>query len=78
MLNTDYQPGESYAYPLIIKKLLNTPLINSPRREIVYSDQRRYTYQTLNERIWLHRHILSSTRTGSSAPASRRSWYASK
>ena len=51
MPNTDYQPGESYAYPLIIKKLLNTPLIYSPQREIVYSDQLRYDYRTLNERI---------------------------
>ncbi|MEJ2100459.1 MAG: fatty acid--CoA ligase [Desulfobacterales bacterium] len=46
-----YQPGESYAYPLIIKKLLNTPLIYSPDREIVYDDKNRYTYQTLSERI---------------------------
>jgi fatty-acyl-CoA synthase len=46
-----YQPGEFYAYPLIIKKLLNTPLIYSPEREIVYSDKSRYTYRTLNDRI---------------------------
>jgi len=51
MPKTDFQPGESYTYPLIIKKLLNTPLIYSPQREIVYSDQRRYNYRTLNERI---------------------------
>ena len=54
MPKTDFQPGESYAYPLIIKKLLNTPLIYSPQREIVYSDQLRYNYRTLNKRI--HRH----------------------
>ncbi len=46
-----YQPGENYQYPLIIKKLLQTPLINSPDREIVYSDRHRYTYIDLNERI---------------------------
>ena len=46
-----YQPGESYNYPLIIKKLLNDPLIKSPRREIVYGDTHRYTYQDLNRRI---------------------------
>jgi len=46
-----YQPGESYQYPLIIKKLLKTPLIYSPDREIVYRDNSRYTYRTLNERI---------------------------
>jgi fatty-acyl-CoA synthase len=46
-----YQPGENYQYPLIIKKLLHTPLMNSPDREIVYSDKHRYTYIDLNERI---------------------------
>ena len=51
MPKTDYQPGESYAYPLIIKKLLNTPLIYSPQREIVYSNKLRYNYRTLKERI---------------------------
>jgi len=46
-----YQPGENYQYPLIIKKLLNTPLINSPNREIVYSESHRYTYKDLHARI---------------------------
>ena len=51
MVEKTYQPGECYHYPLIIKKLLNTPLIYSPDREIVYDDKDRYTYRTLNERI---------------------------
>jgi fatty-acyl-CoA synthase len=51
MTNKTYQPGEIYHYPLIIKKLLNTPLIYSPDQEIVYNDRNRYTYRTLNERI---------------------------
>ena len=51
MVEKTYQPGECYHYPLIIKKLLNTPLIYSPDREIVYDDKGRYTYRTLNERI---------------------------
>ncbi len=46
-----YQDGEFYNYPLIIKKLLNTPLIYSPDQEIVYRDKLRYTYRDLNERI---------------------------
>jgi len=46
-----YQLGENYQYPLIIKKLLNTPLIYSPDQEIVYRDKTRYTYKTLAERI---------------------------
>ena len=46
-----FQPGEHYEYPLIIKKLLNTPLIYSPDQEIVYRDKLRYTYRDLNERV---------------------------
>ncbi len=51
MAEKTYHPGENYNYPLIIKKLLNTPLIYSPDQEIVYDDKLRYTYRTLNERI---------------------------
>lgn len=46
-----YRPGENYSYQLTIKKLLNTPLIYSPDREIVYRDRFRGTYRILNERI---------------------------
>ncbi len=46
-----YTPGEFYDYPLIIKKLLNTALIQAPDQEIVYRDKMRYTYRDLNERI---------------------------
>ena len=46
-----YQRGESYSYPLIIKKLLITPIIYSPDKEIVYRDKVRFTYGTLYERI---------------------------
>jgi fatty-acyl-CoA synthase len=46
-----YKPGENYKYPLIIKKLLNTPLTYSPNKEIVYRDRVRLTYRTLYERI---------------------------
>ena len=46
-----FQPGEHYEYPLIIKKLLNTPLIYAPDQEIVYRDKLRYTYRDLNQRI---------------------------
>ncbi len=49
MKNKNYQIGENYKYPLIIKKLLNTPLIYSPDQEIVYRDKTRYTCRTLNE-----------------------------
>ena len=51
MSEKTYQLGEFYHYPLIIKKLLNMPLIYSSDQEIVYRDQLRYTYRDLNERI---------------------------
>jgi len=51
MTDKSYAPGEHYAYPLILKKLLNTPLIYAPEKEIVYSDRGRYTYKDLNDRI---------------------------
>ena len=50
MAEKTYQPGENYNYPLIIKKLLDTPRSYSPEREIVYDDKNRYTYQALSER----------------------------
>ena len=40
-----------YAYPLLIKQLLHTPLANAPEQEIVYRDISRYSYRTLRERI---------------------------
>lgn len=46
-----YQPGEPYDYPLILKKLLNTPLVYSPEQEIVYRDQVRFTYRDFRQRI---------------------------
>ena len=41
----------AYTYPLLIKNLLNCPLVSCPDQEIVYRDQLRYTYRTLHERI---------------------------
>lgn len=51
MTEKPFEPGECYEYPLIIKKILNTPLIYSPEREIVYRDRVRYTYRDLYGRI---------------------------
>ncbi len=41
----------AYAYPLLIKNLLNTPLIYSPDQEIIYRDVHRYTYRTFGQRV---------------------------
>lgn len=41
----------AYAYPLLIKQLLHTPLATAPDQEITYQGRLRYSYRTLNERI---------------------------
>ncbi|OQY16477.1 MAG: long-chain fatty acid--CoA ligase, partial [Desulfobacteraceae bacterium 4572_35.1] len=41
----------AYTYPLLIKNLLNCPIVNCPEQEIVYRDQQRYNYTKLHERI---------------------------
>jgi fatty-acyl-CoA synthase len=46
------QPTSSaYAYPLLIKQLLHTPLAVAPDQEITYQGKLRYSYRTLRERI---------------------------
>jgi fatty-acyl-CoA synthase len=46
-----YAPGECYDYQLLIKHILETPLIYAPDQEIIYRDRVRLTYRSLNERI---------------------------
>ncbi|MGB7322379.1 MAG: fatty acid--CoA ligase [Albidovulum sp.] len=41
----------AYAYPLLIKQLLHTPLANAPEQEIIHADVCRYTYRELSARI---------------------------
>lgn len=43
--------ASAYAYPLLIKQLLHTPLAVAPRREIVYRDRVRHDYRTFRARI---------------------------
>jgi fatty-acyl-CoA synthase len=43
--------SSAYAYPLLIKQLLHTPLTQSPQQEIVYRDLQRLTYAELRGRI---------------------------
>ncbi|MGM0788436.1 MAG: AMP-binding protein, partial [Thermodesulfobacteriota bacterium] len=41
----------AYSYQLLIKHILETPLIYAPDQEIIYRDLHRYTYRDLNRRI---------------------------
>ena len=43
--------GHHYEYPLIIKKLLSTPMRYAKNQEIIYRDSTRFTYSTFFERI---------------------------
>ena len=49
----------AYAYPLLIKQLLHTPLATSRKQEIVYCDKLRYTYEEFSRRINRLGHALS-------------------
>lgn len=41
----------AYAYPLLIKQLLHTPLATAPEQQITYQGKLRYSYRTLRQRI---------------------------
>jgi len=43
--------ASAYTYPLLIKNLLDCPVVDNPDQQIVYRDQLRYDYRTLRERI---------------------------
>ena len=43
--------ASAYAYPLLIKQLLHTPLATAADQEIVYRDSHRQTYRDLAARI---------------------------
>ncbi len=52
MSSNPAQPAASaYAYPLLIRHLLHTPLATASRQEIVFADKRRHDYATFSERI---------------------------
>lgn len=61
MTNDRLTPAASaYDYPLLIRQLLHTPMAQAREQEIVYADQRRYSYATFGERLGR----LANTLTG--------------
>ena len=46
-----YRTPSAYSYQLLIKNILITPLIYSPKQEIVYRDRLRYDYETFFKRV---------------------------
>ncbi len=53
MLKTKILPAadEAFAYPLLIKRILNDSLKYNPENEIIYRDISRYNYFELNKRV---------------------------
>ena len=49
--DTQAPTSSAYAYPLLIKQLLNTPFVQARDQEIVYRGTLRMTYAALHERI---------------------------
>jgi fatty-acyl-CoA synthase len=43
--------GSAYQYPLLIKQLWHTPLLQAADQEIVYRDLKRLTYREVRERV---------------------------
>jgi len=41
----------AYAYPLLIKNLLNAPVVDDPQQQIVYRDQMRFSYAEFRQRV---------------------------
>ncbi|PZU25380.1 MAG: long-chain fatty acid--CoA ligase [Stenotrophomonas sp.] len=56
----DQAESSAYAYPLLIKQLLHTPLAINPDQEIVYGDKVRFDYRTLQARIGQLAGLLTS------------------
>ncbi|MDT8419320.1 MAG: fatty acid--CoA ligase [Desulfuromonadales bacterium] len=49
--NLIQRTASAYTYPLLIKNLLQAPVVDNPHNEIVYRDQLRYTYAEFRERV---------------------------
>lgn len=56
----DTPAPDAHAYPLLIKQLLLTPLAVRPEQEIVYGDNVRFDYRTLQARIGQLAGLLTS------------------
>jgi len=53
-----------YAYPLLVKRLLQSPVVSAPDQEIVYRNLRRHTYRDLHQRVARLAHALGRLGVG--------------
>jgi fatty-acyl-CoA synthase len=69
------QPTPSaHSYQLLIKHLLETPLIYSPEQEIIYRDSHRYTYRDFNTRVHQLAHLLTDLGVGPGSTVAVMDW----
>lgn len=64
----------AYQYPLLIKSLLLSGQRYEPDREIVYGDQVRYDYRTLNQRICKLANVLTEAGIGAGDTVAVMDW----
>ncbi|MFZ3047162.1 MAG: fatty acid--CoA ligase [Desulfatirhabdiaceae bacterium] len=64
----------AYSYPLLIKNILQMPLIYAPKQEIIYRDIKRYDYLTLNQRIGQLANALKSLNVGPGTTVAVMDW----
>ncbi len=64
----------AYAYPLLIKHLLHTPLAVAPQQEIVYRDRARFTYRQFRERLGRLAGALSAAGAGPGSTVAVMDW----
>lgn len=64
----------AYAYPLLIKQLLHTPLAIAPDQEITYKGELRYNYRKLYERIGQLANALSNLGVASGQTVAIMDW----
>ncbi len=50
----------AYAYPLLIKNLLNAPVVDDPQQQIVYRDQTRHSYAEFRQRVCRLANVLTA------------------
>ncbi len=50
-MSTIWRTESAYEYPLLIKNLLFSPVVNNPDQEIVYRGEKRFTYRQFRERV---------------------------
>ncbi len=49
--NLIQRTASAYTYPLLIKNLLQSPIVDDPQQEIIYRDQARFSYAEFRQRI---------------------------